>query len=172
MMMLLSTASFAQISKATLTASGLTCSMCSKAIYKALTKVDFVDHVQANIKESNYTITFKQDKNVDFDALRKAVEDAGFSVAKLLVTVNFDNTAIKNDAMVKAGGENLHFLKVNPQTLNGEKTLTVVDSKFVSDKEHKQFSQYTSMKCYSTGVLENCCSKLGNTGERIYHVTI
>ncbi|MGN6617982.1 MAG: heavy-metal-associated domain-containing protein [Ilyomonas sp.] len=166
------TSSSTQISNATLTASGLTCSMCSKAIYKAITKVDFVDNVQANIKESNYTITFKPNADINFDALRKAVEDAGFSVAKLTVQMNFDNLSVKNDVMVKAGGENLHFLNVDAQTLNGKKTLTIVDSKFTSDKEHKHFSQYTNMKCYSTGVLESCCSKVGNAGERIYHVTI
>src|SRR5678815_809941 len=73
----------AQFSKATLQASGLTCSMCSKAVKVALEKVSFVQEVKVNIKSQEYTILFKENNNADFDALKKAVEDAGFSVASL-----------------------------------------------------------------------------------------
>ena len=37
--------SYAQVTNATLTASGLTCSMCSKAIYEALKKVNTIEQV-------------------------------------------------------------------------------------------------------------------------------
>jgi copper chaperone CopZ len=166
-----SVATHAQISKATLTASGLTCSMCSRAIYKSLEKVSFIDQVKANIKESSYDITFKQGDDIDLDALRKAVEGAGFSVAKLQITATFNNAEIQNDVMLKVNGKNLHFLNVSEQTLSGEKVLTLVDEHFTTNKEHKKYARYTTMKCFHTGMLEACC-KVGNTGERIYHVTI
>ncbi len=42
------------IKKVSLVASGLTCSMCSKAIFKALTKLDFVEEVKVDIAKSMY----------------------------------------------------------------------------------------------------------------------
>ncbi len=162
----------AQISKATITASGLTCSMCSKAIYESLIKVPFVENVKANIKESSYNISFKKDARVNLDALQKAVENAGFSVAKMKVQAQFNNTKVKNDLMLNLDGQNIHFLDITPQTLNGDQQLTIVDKHFISDKEHKKFGEYTSMKCFKTGKLEACCSQDKNAGQRIYHVTI
>jgi len=162
----------AQIEKAKLTASGLTCSMCSKAIYEALIKVKFIESVQANIQESSYSISFKKDMPADLDILRKAVEGAGFSVAKLQVTVNFDNASVQNDAMIQLNGKAFHFLHIEPQTLTGAQTLTLVDEHFTNAKEHKKFAQYTSMKCFVTGIAQACCSKDVGVGQRIYHVTI
>ena len=59
----------AQFSKATLQASGLTCSMCSKAVKVALEKVPFVQEVKVDIKRQEYTMIFKENNNADFDAL-------------------------------------------------------------------------------------------------------
>ncbi|HRI22648.1 MAG TPA: heavy-metal-associated domain-containing protein [Panacibacter sp.] len=162
----------AQVTKATLTASGLTCSMCSKSIYEALKKVKTVESIKANIKESSYSIIFKKDAEISFDELKKAVEGAGFFVAQLKVVVNFDNTEIKNDTHILAGGLNFHFLNVQDQTLRGEKVLTVLDKNFVTSKEFKKYSEYTKMKCMETGVMEACCTDKGAAGNRVYHVTI
>jgi len=162
----------AQISSAKLVASGLTCSMCSKAIYEALLKVNSIESVKANIKESSYNIVFKKDATVSPDDIKKAVEDAGFSVAKLQVEMSFENVEVKNDAHIVVNGMNLHFLNVQPQTLNGEKLLTIMDKNFESTKEYKKYSQYTTMKCFATGVMENCCTDKRTAGSRIYHVTI
>ncbi|MFM2326393.1 MAG: hypothetical protein RIR31_595, partial [Bacteroidota bacterium] len=49
----------AQITKVSLQASGLTCSMCSNAINKSLKSLDFVDRVDANIKNSTFDILIK-----------------------------------------------------------------------------------------------------------------
>src|SRR4029079_19719538 len=86
---------FSQFSKASLQASGLTCAMCSKAVKVALEKVPFVQEVKVNIKNQEYTITFKEGSDPDFDALKKAVEDAGFSVASLIITGNFNNVNVE-----------------------------------------------------------------------------
>ena len=102
--MMISIVSYAQVEKVTLVASGLTCSMCSKAIYQALQKVNVIESVKANIKESSYDITFKKDVAISFDDIRRTVEDAGFSVAKLQVTFNFDNVAVENDKHISVDG--------------------------------------------------------------------
>lgn len=162
----------AQITKAKLVASGLTCSMCSKSIYEALQKVNGIENVKANIKESSYSIVFKKEGTVNPDDLKKAVEDAGFSVAKLQLTVSFENAAIKNDEHISVAGINLHFLNIEPQTLTGEKVLTILDKNFESSKEFKKYAQYTTMKCFTTGIIESCCGDKGMPGQRIYHVTI
>jgi copper chaperone CopZ len=161
----------AQFKSADLTASGLTCSMCSKAIYDALKKVDFVKEVKANIKNSSYNIEFNENANIDPDALSKAVTDAGFSVAKLKMLVNFNSQQVKNDSHITVNGKTFHFMNVSSQMLNGEKQLTLLDKKFVSAKEHKKNAAFTKMKCYQTGVMESCCEK-GEKSERVYHVTI
>ena len=48
----------AQVQKVNLQASGLTCAMCSKAIYKAVSAISFVDTVLVNIEASTYDIRF------------------------------------------------------------------------------------------------------------------
>jgi len=72
------------IKKVSLVASGLTCSMCSKAIFKALTKLDFVDEVKVDIELSKFVLTFKSGKTVVIDQIKAAVADAGFSVQSLV----------------------------------------------------------------------------------------
>lgn len=76
----------AQINSAELLASGLTCSMCSKAIFKALSKLDFVDTVKVNIETSVYQLSFKNDVPVKIEGIRDAVYDAGFAIAKLSIS--------------------------------------------------------------------------------------
>lgn len=72
------------IKKVTLMASGLTCSMCSKAIFKALTKLDFVEEVKVDIEKSMYVLTFKAGKKVEIDQIKLAVTGAGFGVQSLV----------------------------------------------------------------------------------------
>jgi len=170
--LLLAISSFAQIKSATLSASGLTCSMCSKAIYKALQKVSFVKAVDADIEGSKYQVTFKEGSNIVLDDLKKAVEGAGFSVASLKVTANFPPTAIANDTHIEYGGATYHFLNVPNETISGEKTFTVVDKKFLPDADYKRYAKYTTMKCVETGHMASCCTKSGAIGTRVYHVTL
>jgi copper chaperone CopZ len=158
--------------EATLQASGLTCAMCSNAINKALQKLPFVQSVKSNIKESSFVIQFKP-SGVDFDAIRKAVEGAGFSVANLKVKADFEGIQVANDAHVTMNGRNLHFLDVKSQKLQGEQTFQLVDKNFVTDKVYKKYSAATKMECVKTGVMANCCAKDNKLGDnRIYHVTI
>lgn len=165
------TAAFSQIKSASLKASGLTCSMCSKAIYKSLQKISFIQAVNPDIEGSTYAISFKPGSKVVLDDVKKAVENAGFSVASLQVTANFPKTEIANDAHVSLGGTNLHFLNVKPQTIQGDKTFTVVDKSFLPAKENRKYGQYTKMACFQTGMMAACCNQ-GQASGRIYHVTL
>lgn len=163
----------AQITKATLQASGLTCSMCSNAINKSLKSLDFVEKVEANIKNSSFDITFKPGSKVKIDQLKEKVEDAGFFVASLTAVVRFNNTELTNDTHVDIDGTTFHFLNIKDQVADGEKTVKVLDKGYVTAKAFKQNSKYTTMECYTTGKASACCSKGGIAeGTRIYHVTI
>ena len=163
----------AQFTKATLQATGLTCAMCSNAINKALQKIPFVESVKSDIKNSAFNIVFKEAANVNIDALKDAVEDAGFSVGSLKVTGTFSDVKIAADEHVKIGNGNFHFLNVSSQVLNGEKTFTVLDKNFVTPKDFKKYSTATKMSCMQTGKAGSCCIKDGmSEGDRIYHVTI
>ena len=170
---LVSVNSFAQVTNVSLQASGLTCSMCSNSINKALRSIDYVADVKADIKNSIFLISFKPNSKVDFDLLKKKVEDAGFHVAKLNVNVRFNNQQVASDSHVKVDGMIFHFLRVKDQTLQGEKTIQVLDKGFLSSKEFKKNEGLTKMACYKTGVAASCCSKEGiSPGSRIFHVTI
>ncbi|MEO6722909.1 MAG: heavy-metal-associated domain-containing protein [Ferruginibacter sp.] len=171
--LLFSFGAHAQITKVTLQASGLTCSMCSNAINKSLQSIAFVDKVEANIKNSSFDIFFKPGAKVDLDKLKNKVQDAGFFVAKLEANINFDNVAIANDSHVVVDGTTYHFIDTKDQTLNGNKTIRILDKGFVTTKEFKKNSKYTMMECYKTGVAGGCCAKEGlAAGTRIFHVSI
>jgi len=171
-LILISASSFAQIQSASLKASGLTCSMCSKSIFKSLQKVSFIQDVKVDIEGSGYELKFKPGSQVVIDDVKKAVEKAGFSVASMKVTANFPKTTIENDAHIALNGTNLHFLNVPQQTIQGEKTFTVVDKNFLPAKDNKKYSQYTKMTCFQTGMMAACCTKGSQPTGRIYHVTL
>lgn len=134
----ISIATNAQVSKVSLQASGLTCSMCSNSINKALKTIDFVQNVNPNIKTSTFEITFKDGSSVDFDKLKKKVEDAGFTVASFIAFVNFNNTAIKDNEPVKIGDKTFYILNAKEKSLNGAKQIRIVDKGFVSSKDFKK----------------------------------
>jgi copper chaperone CopZ len=163
----------AQFKTGTLQAAGLTCAMCTKAINETLKELSFVHSVKADIKNSQFIIRFKEGMSVDPDALKEAVEDAGFSIAKLKLALDFENVKVDNDSHVKIGNKTYHFLDVKSQRLDGEKIITFVDKNFVVAKEFKKYANKTQLACIQTGKAEGCCKKEGaSENARIYHVTI
>lgn len=172
-LMAIGVSSSAQIKKASLQASGLTCSMCSKAVKEALEEVAFVDKIMVDIKNQQYNITFKQDAEVDPDALTKAVEDAGFSVASLKLTANVDAVKLAKDHHVKIGNKFFHFLNGAGKELKGDVSFNVVDKGFVSDKEFKKHASLSKMQCVQTGRMANCCRADDVPDQsRVFHVII
>lgn len=160
-------------STAQLQATGLTCAMCSNAINKALLALPYVESVKSEIRTSSFAIVFKPGTDVSIDGIRKAVEDAGFSVGSLRLTGNFNGLKLGEDAHVVIGKEAFHFLDIKDQVLDGEKTITVVDKGFVTARQFKKISSGHKMSCVATGKAESCCTSQGvSAGARVYHVTI
>ena len=128
----------AQVTKVTLQASGLTCSMCSNSINKALKRLDFVDKVDADIKKYTFEISFKSNSNVDFDMIRRKVEGAGFTVSGFVATIYFENVQVTNGQPITLAGNTFYFINTGQQSLNGAKEVKVIDKGFVSPKESKR----------------------------------
>ncbi len=117
----------AQIKSAEVLASGLTCSMCSKAIFKALSQLDFVDTVKVNIETSVYQLRFKKDSAVKIEGIRDAVYDAGFAIAKLSITADWkDKTAVKDLVFNDLGYQFKWQTKVN-KTLSSNQKVVIVN---------------------------------------------
>ena len=146
-------AAHAQVTKVSIQASGLTCSLCSNAINKALKSLDFIDKVEPNLKNSTFDVTFKPGSKVDFDKLKNKVEGAGFSVANFSASILFNNVRIKPDENVVVGDKVLRFVNVKEQTLNGIRPVRVVDKGFVPAREYKK-------------------NNVATADNKVYHVTI
>lgn len=162
----------AQIKGVSLQATGLTCALCSKAINKALLKLPFVDRVDVDLQTSVFTIEVKNEQQINLDDIQRSVEDAGFSIGNLWVTMLFKNDPVQKDSHLLKEGLNLHFLGVKDQLLNGEVKLRMVDRNFVTLREFKKFAAMSSLNCVKTGYMSSCCGKSSKEGVRIYHVTI
>lgn len=160
----------AQVTNVSLQASGLTCSLCSKSVLSALQKVSFVDKVDVNIKDQQYLLSFKPGAAISFDALEKAVEDAGFSVAVFKVTAHFDYAALRKDEHLSIGDLSVHFLNASGQSLNGNASFTIVDKGYTSAKNFRKYSALTKMDCVQTGYAASCCDR--KKAQRIYHAII
>lgn len=162
-----------QVTKITLQASGLTCSMCSNSITKALKTLPFTQTVRADIQNSSFDITPVPGSKVDFDAIKEKVEGAGFFVSKMKAVVNMQGIKAVKDEHAEAAGMTFHFLNANDRALSANQSIVIMDKGYVTSKVFKKNESLTTMACYKTGVAESCCSKSGlKAGTRIYHVTI
>lgn len=68
----------AQISKAEIVATGLTCSMCSNAINKQLKSLTEVDSVSIDLNTNTFLVHLNKESNVSPRTLKERVEKAGF----------------------------------------------------------------------------------------------
>ncbi len=156
----LAACSFGQIQSVTLQASGLTCSMCSRAIYKSLVKIPNVSNVREDIEHTSYHIQFKDPSVVSLENLKKAVTDAGFSVAWMEVDASFQNIEVASDSSLKFSDLIFQFVDIQKQNLQGKKKLLVVDRDYLSEKDRKKYA----------GSYQSGPSAVGSA--RIFHVTI
>jgi len=68
----------AQISKAEIRATGLTCSMCSNAINKQLKALPEVVHVETDLNTNTFTVTLNENTTISPSTFKQSVEKAGF----------------------------------------------------------------------------------------------
>ncbi len=128
----------AQITKAELTATGLTCSMCSRATYKQLTSIPEVEKVETDLNKTAFILHFKNGSAVDPGKLKQKVEDAGFSVGELIVVFNFTNQKAENNSSFTQNNITYTFMDTKPGVLAGEVKVKLLDKGFVVEKEYKK----------------------------------
>lgn len=159
----------AQVKKIELQASGLTCSMCSKAINKALSPLPFVEGIKTDLNKNLFIITPKDSVFANPDDIRQKVEEAGFSVARLFIEMTVPDSQVQPDQQLEQNGYQLLFVGATPRKITGTVRFQFIDKGLVTAKEYKKFSGLTRSKFYKTGVTTEPTAT-GST--RIYHVTL
>lgn len=119
----------AQIVKAEIIATGLTCSMCSNSINKQLKSLSEVASVDTDLNTNTFTITMKPNSNVSPKLFKDNVEKAGFFVGSLVLFM--DTNSVSN------------FINLEEKELPSSKEIKVqiLDKGFVTDKEFKKLSK-------------------------------
>lgn len=156
-----------QISSADLQVTGLTCSMCSQATERSLKTLDFIGSITPDLNKNVFVLTFKKDKPVNLDLIKKKVEDAGFSVGNLLATFNFNNVKVDDNGQAIANGNVYRFVNAKDKILNGAVKATVVDKNFISASAFKKKSATVKFDSYANGI-----GVVNGKKTRIYHLSI
>jgi copper chaperone CopZ len=147
---LFTASSNAQISKAEIRATGLTCSMCSNAINKQLKSMPEVKSVDINLNTNTFTVSLVENNSLKPSAFKEKVEKAGFFIGSLIVTTNSET--IKNSS----------YFIVNGKENNSEIVqIQILDKGYVTDKEFKKLS-----KSYKNSLTFN------NNNENDFHIQI
>lgn len=132
----------AQITKAEIRATGLTCSMCSNAINKQLKSLPEMVNLETDLNTNTFTVTLKDDNTLSPKVFKDKVEKAGFFVGSLIVTT-------KSETIKQAG----YVVVNNASNTNSEVQIQILDKGYVTDKEFKKLSK--TYKDISTYVLNS-----------------
>lgn len=137
---LLSVTSQAQIAKAEIQATGLTCSMCSNAINKQLKSLADVEDVAIDLNTNTFKVTLKENNSLKPSVFKENVEKAGFFIGSLILTVK-PETITKKPYVIIDG-------KVNEAKMV---QVQVLDKGYVTDKTFKKLSKsYKNSTTYNT----------------------
>ena len=150
LMVMFSAVSNAQISKAEIVATGLTCSMCSNAINKQLKSMPEVKDVEIDLNSNTFIVSLAENNSLSPSIFKEKVEKAGFFIGSLIVTV--DAETLKKNSFVVVDGK---------ESKNKEVQIQVLDKGYVTDKEFKKLSK--SYKNSSTYAMNN---------EKDFHIKI
>ena len=142
----------AQIVKAEIRATGLTCSMCSNAINKQLKSMPEVINVETDLNTNTFTVTLKEGNGLSPKVFKEKVEKARYFIGSLVVTAK-PETIAKNT-----------YILVNDKKSNAsEVQFQVVDKGYVTEKEFKKLSKsYKNIETYASNNEEDFHIKMIN----------
>lgn len=129
---------FGQLQSATLQATGLTCSMCSKATFKKLQAIEGVQKITPDLDNTSFILQFSPNNSTPIASIQKQVQAAGFSVGKLVLHYKIPSTTIANNTIIPFKGGQFVFVETAPTKKDGIIQLQVVNKGFVADKEFKK----------------------------------
>lgn len=130
MVLMFTMKSNAQIVKAEIRATGLTCSMCSNAINKQLKSLPEVLNVETDLNTNTFTVTLKEVNELTPKVFKEKVEKAGFFIGSLVLTA-------KSETITKSP----YILVSDNSNTAPEVQFQVVDKGYVTDKEFKKLSK-------------------------------
>jgi copper chaperone CopZ len=156
-----------QISSADLQVTGLTCSMCSNATQKSLETLNFISSVKPDLNKNIFVLTFKKDKDVNLDLIRKKVQDAGFSVGGLTADFNFNQVKIDDKGQALVDGNVYRFVNAKSKTLNGTVKASIIDKNFISGSAFKKQGTTVNSDAYASGT-----GVVNGKKTRIYHLVL
>ena len=125
-----STAASAQISKAEIRATGLTCSMCSNAINKQLQSLPEAVNVETDLNTNTFTVTLKDGNKLTPSIFKEKVEKAGFFIGSLVLTIPSETVNKSPYIIIKDVTNNSKQIKVQ-----------VLDKGYVVEKEFKKLAK-------------------------------
>ena len=130
MVLMFSIKSNAQIVKAEIRATGLTCSMCSNAINKQLKSMSEVANVETDLNTNTFTVTLKEGNSLTPKVFKEKVEKAGFFIGSLVLTTKAET--------IKQEG----YILVNKiSNTNSEVQIQILDKGYVTEKEYKKLTK-------------------------------
>jgi len=132
----------AQISKAEIIATGLTCSMYSYAINKQLKSLADVESVAIDLNTNTFTVSLKKNNTLSPLIFKENIEKAGFFIGSLVLTTTPETLSKKQYINVN-----------NSKSDNTIVQIQVLDKGYVTDKEFKKLSK--SYKNKATYALNN-----------------
>lgn len=136
--MLLNLNANAQISKAEIIATGLTCSMCSNAINKQLKTLPEVVNIETDLNTNTFTITLKEGNTLSPKVFREKVEKAGFFIGSLVLTTKSETI-----------NQSSYVLVNKLSNSDKEIQIKVLDKGYVTEKEFKKLSKlYKNVETY------------------------
>lgn len=162
-----------QFDQARLQATGLTCAICSKAIQKALEVLPFVEKVSPDLKTSSFEINFRKNAVADADALRMAVEEAGFFVGRLTLRGQFEALPISAAGYCRIGKQHYRFLNAGGRVLSGQQTIQLQEKHFLTIRDFKKISGRYRLAGLETGKADKSFEKESvPEGSRLFHVIL
>lgn len=141
-----------QIISADVGVNGLTCSQCSRSVYNALDKLDFIEKIEMDLNETIAHIQFKQQAKVDFNALAQAITKAGYSVRDMRFKMDISNKMEIKDNLVCWLQQCISFDKNIDKDLNTISFL-LLGNKYNADRQYQKEAQDENSKQFHALIL-------------------
>lgn len=146
----------AQISKAEIIATGLTCSMCSNAINKQLTSLPEVAKVETDLNTNTFMVYIKKDSKITPKILKENIEKTGFFVGSMVLTMQFEDLKTEDNLSITINNLSLVFIDKEAKILNGETKVKILNKGFITQKEFKKLiKSYNKYQGYGTENNDN-----------------
>ena len=128
----------AQITKIELQATGLTCSMCSNAINKQLSKLKDVDSVRTDLNTNTFYIYLQSNNQLTPLDIKNSVEKTGFFVGALVIIGNISGLPVEQYVLLQPTMPNINRYQVMNKGYVTAKAYKEKQKEYAATKSYKQ----------------------------------